>query len=83
MRLFTKEDIKADNGHYEIFLTINKQQLLKHIDDEMPAFIKKQAIDHIQARYDHVPIRVVRIMIGSMLYFSFAVNQKKQLSPLT
>lgn len=80
MSIFLKHECRATNGQIEAVLFINKAQLPEK--DNVTHDIKQEAVQYIKTECKTIPIRVVRIMIGSMLYFSFAVNSKKELSPL-
>lgn len=80
MSLFLKHECQAKNGQIEAVLYVNKAQLPEK--DDVTKDIKHEAVHYIKTECDTIPIRVVRIMIGSMLYFSFAVNSNKELSPL-
>lgn len=81
MSLFLKHECLANDGRIEVVLFVNKAKLPEKND--VTEDIKKEAVRYIKTECDTVPIRVVRVMIGSMLYFSFAVNSNKDLSPLT
>lgn len=83
MRFFTQHTLREEDGRFEIILYVNKKKLVQYEKNEVVSTIKKKAVDYLQTVHTTIPIRVVRIMIGSMLYFSFAVNQERQLSPLT
>lgn len=80
MSLFLKHECQEKNGQIEAALYINKSKLPEK--DDVTQYIKHEAVTYIQTQCETIPIRVVRIMIGSMLYFSFAVNKQKELSPL-
>jgi len=80
MSLFLKHECQEKNGQIEAVLYVNKANLPKK--DDVTQYIKQAAVTYIKNQCETIPIRVVRIMIGSMLYFSFAVNQQKELSPL-
>ncbi|WP_102348555.1 hypothetical protein [Bacillus sp. Marseille-P3661] len=79
MKLFLKHEIKKTAGKYEVFLFINKKsEAIINLTDDSNNMIKKSALDYIFEKLDFLPIRVVRIMIGPVPYFSFALNKDKE-----
>ncbi|HHY74847.1 MAG TPA: hypothetical protein GX497_16790 [Bacillus bacterium] len=77
MNLFLKHEVKENDGRYEAILFLNKKNVDHLNENVFHLAIKKEALSYVKSKFTSVPIEVVRIMIGSFLYFSFAVNIKR------
>lgn len=73
LSLFIKHEIKENEGRFEAFLSLSKKHTDRLNDDpEFLQHIKKEALALIKCKFPSIPIRVIRIMIGSVPYVSFA-----------
>ncbi|WP_458413601.1 hypothetical protein ACNQFZ_01495 [Schinkia sp. CFF1] len=76
MSLFVKHEVKENGGRFEAILFLNKKKADHLLDDDYNRTIKKEALTYIKSKFPNIPIKVVRIMVGSFLYFSFSTNSR-------
>lgn len=77
MGLFLKHEIKENEGRFEALLYLGKRHAEQLNDDtEFVQEVKKEALAFIKSKFPLVPIQVIRIMIGSVPYVSFATSIK-------
>lgn len=75
--LFLKHEIKENEGRFEALLYVGKRHAERLNDDaEFVKDIKKEALAFVKLKFTSVPIQVIRIMIGSVPYVSFATSIK-------
>ncbi|KGX92494.1 hypothetical protein N781_16590 [Pontibacillus halophilus JSM 076056 = DSM 19796] len=83
MSIIMKHEVRSDLGRYEVWLYLNRKELEDEILETMAPTIKSRALQYIHNHFPELPVQVVRVYIGSLRYFSFALNKHKNLSPLT
>lgn len=77
MGLFLKHEIKENEGRFEALLYVGKRYVERLNEDaEFVKDIKKEALAFVKVKYPYVPVPVIRIMIGSVPYVSFATSIK-------
>ncbi|HHW37871.1 MAG TPA: hypothetical protein GXX18_11610 [Bacillales bacterium] len=75
--LFLKYEVKENEGRFEALLYVGKRHAERlNEDSEFVQNVKKEAVAFIKLKFPLVPIQVIRIMIGSVPYVSFATSNK-------
>ena len=75
--LFLKHEIKENEGRFEALLYVGKRHVERLNDDaEFVKDVKKEALAFAKIKFPSVPVQVIRIMIGSVPYISFATSIK-------
>ena len=75
--LFLKNEVKENEGRFEALLYLGKRHAERLNEDvEFEKDVKKDALAFVKLKFPSVPIQVIRIMIGSVPYVSFATSIK-------
>lgn len=77
LRLFLKHEIKENEGRFEALLYVGKRHAERLNEDaDLVEDVKKEALAFVKLKFPSVPVQVIRIMIGSVPYVSFASSIK-------
>ncbi|WP_017755177.1 hypothetical protein [Calidifontibacillus oryziterrae] len=76
--MFLKHEVKEVNGRCEAFLYLDKNVFLTCAENELNLVVKEAAKNYIKRTLPAIPIEVVRLMVGNVLYFSFAIQSEEQ-----
>ena len=77
MSIFFKHEVKENDGRLEALLYLDKRSVSRLLNADLNFLVKNEAITYINTKFEAIPIEVVRIMAGSIPYFSFAMVNKK------
>lgn len=79
MNFFVKHEIQDNNGQFEVVLYLNKTIIRDLLHEEsFNCTIKNKALIYIESKLGSIPIKVVRIKLGSILFFSFIIDAYKR-----